>query len=84
MNRTDPFHCAIFLFKILNYLLSHHNRRPTTEDELEEYGEQGLMTGAERNLPRGIIDTTRKRKGLPIEEKVVMFAEKQRTLNKKK
>eukprot|EP01032_Pedospumella_encystans_P018634 gene18634-21205_t len=58
--------------------------RPTTEDELEEYGEQGLMTGAERNLPRGIIDAVRKRKGLPIEEKIVKSAEKQRTLNKKK
>jgi len=60
------------------------DRRPTTEDELEEYGEQGLMTGAERNLPRGIIDAVRKRKGLPIEEKIVKSAEKQRTLNKKK
>lgn len=58
-------------------------RRPTTEDELEEYGEHGVAS-AERNLPRTVIDQVRKRKGLPIEEKVVMYAEKQRTLNKKK
>ena len=36
------------------------------------------------NLARGIIDGVRKRKGLAVEEKVVNFAEKQRTLNKKK
>jgi ribosome assembly protein 1 len=58
-------------------------RRPKTEDELEEFGEHGIA-GVERNLPRSIIDAVRKRKGLAIEEKVVMFAEKQRTLNKKK
>jgi ribosome assembly protein 1 len=56
-------------------------RRPTTEEELEEFGEQA---GAERNLPRSLIDAVRKRKGLPVEEKVVASAEKQRTLNKKK
>ena len=36
------------------------------------------------NSARAFIDNIRKRKGLPIEEKIVNFAEKQRTLNKKK
>lgn len=55
--------------------------RPVTEEELEEFGENAT---AEHNLPRVLIDQVRKRKGLPIEEKIVVFAEKQRTLNKKK
>ena len=55
--------------------------RPVTEEELEEFGETAT---AEHNLPRVLIDQVRKRKGLPIEEKIVVFAEKQRTLNKKK
>lgn len=55
--------------------------RPVTAEELEEFGE---VSNVEHNLPRILIDQTRKRKGLPIEEKVVVFAEKQRTLNKKK
>ena len=32
----------------------------------------------------GIIEKVRRRKGLAVEEKIVAFAEKQRTLNKKK
>ena len=55
--------------------------RPVTAEELEEFGE---VSNLEHNLPRIMIDQVRKRKGLPIEEKVVVFAEKQRTLNKKK
>ena len=55
--------------------------RPVTEEELEEFGE---TASAEHKLPRVLIDQVRKRKGLPIEEKVVVCAEKQRTLNKKK
>jgi ribosome assembly protein 1 len=55
--------------------------RPTTAEELEDFGD---LAGAERNMTRVCIDKVRKRKGLPIEEKVVVSAEKQRTLNKKK
>jgi len=55
--------------------------RPVTAEELEEFGE---VSNVDHNLPRILIDQARKRKGLPIEEKVVVFAEKQRTLNKKK
>lgn len=68
--------------KLRNLLFCCSRRRPTTEEELEEFGEHCVAT--ERNLPRTVIDQVRKRKGLPIEEKVVMYAEKQRTLNKKK
>lgn len=57
--------------------------RPTTEDEKEEFGDT-TGTVVEKNLPRNFIDNVRKRKGLQIEEKIVVFAEKQRTLNKKK
>lgn len=52
--------------------------RAKTEDELEEFGEQNN----ELNKVRILVDKIRKRKGLPIEEKVVAFAEKQRTLRK--
>ena len=54
--------------------------KPTTQQELEDFGD---MT-SEPNLPRLIIDKVRKRKGLTIEEKVVISAEKQRNMNKKK
>lgn len=55
--------------------------RPTTQDELEEFGETG---GAQSNVAKVLIDKVRRRKGLAIEEKIVESAEKQRTLNKKK
>lgn len=54
--------------------------RPTTEDELEEFGDNASLT----NPTRMLIDKVRRRKGLPVEEKIIEFAEKQRTLNKKK
>jgi hypothetical protein len=54
--------------------------RPTTAEELEDHGE----LAAEPNMARACIDKARKRKGLSVEEKIVVFAEKQRTLNKKK
>lgn len=56
--------------------------RPSTEEEIEEYGD---ATGMERrNIFRVRIDKIRKRKGLAVEEKVVISAEKQRNMNKKK
>ena len=54
--------------------------KPTTAEELEDYGDQV----PEPNLARIFIDKIRKRKGLPIEEKIVIHAEKQRTLTKMK
>lgn len=55
--------------------------RPRTEDELEEFGEE---YSDEHNLARNTITQVRKRKGLAVDEQVVVSAEKQRTLNKKK
>jgi ribosome assembly protein 1 len=55
--------------------------RPRTEEELEEHGEQFWD---EHNLARGWIQKIRKRKGLAVDEQVVVCAEKQRTLNRKK
>lgn len=55
--------------------------RPRTDEELEEFGEAFLD---EHNLARSWINKVRKRKGLAVDEQVVVFAEKQRTLNKKK
>jgi len=55
--------------------------RPTTAEERDFHGE---VLALEPNAVRACIDKVRKRKGLPIEEKVVASAEKQRTLNKKK
>lgn len=54
--------------------------KPTTEEEVEEFGD--LAT--EPNIARAFIDSIRKRKGLQIEEKIVKNAEKQRTLTKNK
>lgn len=55
--------------------------RPRKEDELEEYGEEYLDN---HNAAKSWINKIRKRKGLQVDEQVVVSAEKQRTLNKKK
>jgi len=51
---------------------------PKTEEEIEEFGD-GSSTA------RKLIDAVRRRKGLPVEEKVVQHANatKQRTLTRK-
>ena len=56
--------------------------KPTTSEELEDHGD--MNNSKEMNLARLYIDNVRKRKGLMVEEKIVVSAEKQRTLNKKK
>lgn len=70
-------------------LLSHWERLavdpffvPTTEEEREEWGEEGQGVGA-ANLAKKLISATRRRKGLPVEEKVVESATKQRTRARK-
>ncbi|KAL6770647.1 EFG13 [Auxenochlorella protothecoides x Auxenochlorella symbiontica] len=70
-------------------LLSHWERLgvdpffvPTSLEEREEWGEEGQGVGA-ANLARKLIDATRRRKGLPVEEKVVESATKQRTRARK-
>jgi ribosome assembly protein 1 len=69
-------------------LLSHWERLhidpffvPTTEEEREEHGEEGVSSGA-ANVARRLIDAVRRRKGLAVEEKVVKVATKQRTLKR--
>ncbi|KAG2443951.1 hypothetical protein HXX76_002290 [Chlamydomonas incerta] len=67
-------------------MLSHWERLqvdpffvPTTEEEREEHGEDGSGL---TNLARRLVDAVRRRKGLPVEEKVVQRATKQRTLKR--
>ena len=55
---------------------------PVTEEEREEFGEEGQGVGAP-NLARRLMDSVRRRKGLPVEEKVVEAATKQRTRARK-
>ena len=55
---------------------------PVTEEEREEFGEEGQGVGAP-NLARRLMDAVRRRKGLLVEEKVVEAATKQRTRAKK-
>ena len=53
---------------------------PRTEEELEEFGD-GVGMGV--NVARKLMDGVRRGKGLPVEEKIVAKATKQRTLAKK-
>ncbi|KAL6508658.1 hypothetical protein OROGR_023369 [Orobanche gracilis] len=53
---------------------------PKTEDEIEEFGDG---SNVRQNTARKLIDAVRRRKGLPVEEKVVQHATKQRTLARK-
>ncbi len=54
---------------------------PTTEEEREEHGEEGVG-GYAANVARRLMDAVRRRKGLAVEEKVVKVATKQRTLKR--
>ncbi|CAM8957617.1 unnamed protein product [Rhodiola kirilowii] len=53
---------------------------PKTEDEIEEFGDGSSVL---QNTARKLIDAVRRRKGLPVEEKVVQHATKQRTRARK-
>lgn len=75
----------------VSLLLSHWERMqedpyfiPTTEEEKEEWGEEANTANAAANVARKLIDAVRRRKGLPVEEKVVSKATKQRTLARTK
>jgi hypothetical protein len=61
---------------------SARERGATTADELEEFGADAA--GAGPNAARVLVDAVRRRKGLPVEEKVVAFATKQRTQARKR
>ena len=52
---------------------------PTTDEELELYGDKGDSV----NRAQIYMNSVRRRKGLAVSEKVVEFAEKQRTLSRK-
>ncbi|CAN0200336.1 unnamed protein product [Discosporangium mesarthrocarpum] len=56
--------------------------RPQTDEEREDEGEEGHLSLT--NLSRQYLDSVRRRKGLATSKKIVVAAEKQRTLNKKK
>ena len=53
---------------------------PKTEEEREEFGEDGDVGP---NMARQLVDATRRRKGLKVEETLVKVATKQRTLSRK-
>lgn len=53
---------------------------PTTEEEYAHFGEKADA----ENKARAYMNKVRKRKGLPTDEKLVEFAERQRTLTKNK
>ena len=53
---------------------------PKTEEEMEEFGDGASVP---RNTARKLVDSVRRRKGLSVEEKVVQYATKQRTLARK-
>ena len=55
---------------------------PTTAEELEEFGADA--SGAGPNAARALVDGVRRRKGLPVDEKVVAVATKQRTQARKR
>ena len=55
---------------------------PVTEEELEEMGEN--LGGIAPNIALQYMNAVRNRKGLHIEEQLVKFANKQRTLAKKR
>lgn len=53
--------------------------KPHTDEELEDLGEI-----VEQSITRKYVDDVRKRKGLATEEKLVVFADKQRNLKRNK
>ena len=55
---------------------------PTTEEEREEFGEEGQGVGAP-NLANILIEKVRRRKGLIVNRKVVESSTKQRTKARK-
>ena len=55
---------------------------PLTEEQREEFGEEGQGVGAP-NLANILVDKVRRRKGLPVGQKVVESSTKQRTRARK-
>jgi len=59
------------------------NYIPMTKEEIEESGAYNLSSLG-NNIARTYIDDVRERKGLPLRQKLIEHANKQRTLSKKK
>ena len=57
--------------------------QPKTEEEREEFGEV-RFSDQSRNIAKEYIDQTRERKGLSSNKKIIVDAEKQRTLTRNK
>ena len=53
---------------------------PSTDEEYLHFGEKADSA----NRARGYMNEVRRRKGLKVDEKIVEFAEKQRTLTRNK
>lgn len=53
---------------------------PRTEEELLHFGDKADS----ENIARKYMNDVRRKKGLAVDEKLVEFAEKQRTVSKKK
>ena len=53
---------------------------PTTEEEYMHFGEKADFD----NVARKYMNSVRRRKGLKVDEQIVEFAEKQRTLTRNK
>lgn len=53
---------------------------PSTDEEYLHFGEKADI----ENRARGYMNEVRRRKGLKVDEKIVEFAEKQRTLTRNK
>merc|ERR1712048_1325858 len=72
------FHCAFSHWEQTEE--DPYEEASRTAEELEEFGDQPLLS----NNARKLIDAIRKRKGLPTEEMAVKFGTKQRTQTKMK
>ncbi|EDO05925.1 Elongation factor Tu GTP binding domain family protein [Babesia bovis T2Bo] len=77
---------VIFHLQFSHWEMNPDDPFPEASMTDEEFEDEGFNLGAmiQANIPRKIINYIRKMKGLPTEEKVVVSAEKQRTLSTKK
>lgn len=87
----------VYIFRSVVYLFHNRKRRtffylqvmeldpfwrPQTSEEREDEGEEGHLSVT--NIARQYLDGVRKRKGLATNDKIVVAAEKQRTLTRNK
>ncbi|KAL9238672.1 hypothetical protein vseg_013064 [Gypsophila vaccaria] len=79
-NKTSGSSSALLVLSHWEALMEDPFFVPKTEEEIEEFGDGSSVP---QNTARKLIDAVRRRKGLPVEEKVVQHATKQRTLARK-